>query len=78
MSIGEGVTLNLAGRKPELTFGGVRADKVLSLAQRGSDVRGSKQGLSTGGWIAIAAGATVVIGAAVFVAKVIEADRASD
>jgi len=68
-NMGEGVTLNLAGRKPELTFGGVRADRVLSLARRGSDARGPKQGLSTGAWIAVGAGATVLVGAAIFVAR---------
>jgi hypothetical protein len=51
----EGVALDLAGRKPALTLGGVPVHAALRLHQQGDVALGPKLGISTGGWIAIGA-----------------------
>jgi hypothetical protein len=66
-SIGEGLALNLALKsKPQLTLAGVRADRALGLAARDGPDMEAKNGISTGGWIAIGVGTVLVAGAVGF------------
>jgi hypothetical protein len=66
-NIGNGVALTLAPKsKPELRLAGVRADRALGLTARGGAGMGAKNGISTGGWIAIGVGTVLVAGAVGF------------
>ena len=62
--IGEGLALSFAASsKPELTFGGVRADRALGFTRDDGRATGLKQGVSTAGWIGIGVGTVLVVGA---------------
>jgi len=65
--IGEGASLNLAGRKPTLMLGGVRADEALGLRGEAWSHGDRKLGISNGAWIAI--GAVAVIGTVVVITQ---------
>ena len=74
--IGEGVALDLAGAKPTLALGGVRADQALGLTTRPPTKTDQKSGISTGGWIASGVG-TVVVGGLIGFALWVDADNDS-
>jgi len=60
--IREGVALNFTGREPTITLAGVPADRALGLKTADLASAGQKQGISTGGWIAIGVGTVAVAG----------------
>lgn len=66
LAIGQGVALNLAGGRPELRLGALRADQAVRLAVGGNQAPNHKARLSTGAWLGIGAG-VVAIGAVIFV-----------
>ena len=67
--IGEGVTINFAGKKPEINLGEIRADRVVQIVRgRAVDAEG-KSGISTGAAIGIGVGLVVAVGVAVLIAK---------
>jgi hypothetical protein len=65
--VGEGITVNFAGRKPELNLFGMRADRALQFARGEAVDAERKSGLSTGAAIGIGVG-VLAIGAAVLIA----------
>jgi len=66
-NIGEGLALNFSPRsKPTLTLAGIRADNALGLQRQGKVDEDQKLGISTTGWVAIGAGAALVVGVALF------------
>jgi hypothetical protein len=76
-SIGEGVALNF-GRKTTLTLAGVRADQALGLTPSNDVEFNHKLGVSTGGWIAIGFGAVALVGAAIYVGRIVECEADPD
>jgi opacity protein-like surface antigen len=75
-SIGEGLALSFGAKsKPELTFGGVRADRALGFTSENGRAADGKQGVSTAGWIGIGVGTLLVIGV---VGVALWADHVSD
>jgi len=77
--IGEGLTLDLTSHaKPVLTLSGVRADTALGLQPQGQLDAQGKLGVSTGGWIAIGVGAVALVGALIYVGKIVECERDPD
>jgi len=66
-TIGDGLALSLNEEsRPELTLAGVRADRALGLTRESGPALNTKQGVSTGGWIAIGVGTVLVVGAVGF------------
>lgn len=79
MKIGEGIALNLtSGAKPTLTLAGIRADQALGLSPSTEAKAKAKLGISTGGWVAIGLGVAAVVGGAVVLNALQEADENSD
>ncbi|MBA3667789.1 MAG: hypothetical protein H0W65_08715 [Sphingomonas sp.] len=66
--IGDGMSLDFAGARPELKLGGIRVDEVLHLRQQGGTDAERKVGLSSGTWVGIGV-AAVAIAAVVLVTQ---------
>jgi hypothetical protein len=65
--IGEGLALDLTpGKKVELKLAGLRADRALGLTTRNGPNKDGKNGISTGGWVAIGVGTVLIAGAVGF------------
>ena len=75
--IGEGIALNL-GSRPTVTLAGVRADQALGLVSKQGLESDQKQGLSTGGWIAVGVGAAAVAATIYGIHMYVEAEKNSD
>ena len=76
-SIGEGVALSI-GSRPTLTLMGMRADQALDLSPAQQADSTHKQGVSTGGWVAIGVGVAAVVGGIGFLYVLHEAEENSD
>jgi hypothetical protein len=75
--IGDGLALNLAGKKPTIMLAGRPAKAALGFERIDGRHEDTKLGISTGGWVAIGAG--IVAAAAVgFALWVDEIDDHSD